>query len=167
MPITESDLPGVGKKFEIDLDTDECLVVVVHNTGRRDVFLKEERSSDSEKLFELSNDLAQAVGGIIEGSHFQPVESGSTETTLGDGTLIEWFDVESGAPLEGESIADILEDERISAAVVAVQRGPDVIPASNPEKNLQAGDTVVAVGSNEDLSDFETLLVADEGSDQA
>ncbi|MDZ5813165.1 potassium transporter TrkA, partial [Halorubrum sp. AD140] len=38
MTITESDLPGVGKKFEIELGGGEAMIVVIHNTGKREVF---------------------------------------------------------------------------------------------------------------------------------
>lgn len=158
MPVTESDLPGVGKKFQIDLESGKKLVVVIHNTGRRDVFLKPDDDSDSERLFELSDQLARTVGTILEGAYFQPIKTEDRATELGDGTVIEWFDVNTGSELEGESMAAILESERIDVAIVAVQRGDEVIPASRPEKDLRAGDTVVAVGSVDDLEAFSTLL---------
>lgn len=164
MPITESDLPGVGKKFEIDLDDGRTLVVVVHNTGQRDVFLKPDADADSEKLFELSDQLARTVGTILEGAYFQPIKTDDKETTLGDGTSIEWFDVPAGSPLAGESIADLLADDRIDVAVVAVQRGDDVIPASTAQELLESGDTVVAVGDTAALEQFESMLDADESA---
>ena len=37
MTVYESDLPGVGKKFEVDLDDEATLVIVIHNTGKREV----------------------------------------------------------------------------------------------------------------------------------
>ncbi|TYL35984.1 potassium transporter TrkA [Natronococcus pandeyae] len=164
MPITESDLPGVGKKFQIDLDDGQTLVVVIHNTGQRDVFLKPDEDADSEKLFELSDQLARTVGTILEGAYFQPIKTEDKETTLGDGTSIEWFDVPAGSPLAGESIADILADERIDVAVVAVQRGDDVIPASTAEKRIEGSDTIVAVGETTALDQFESMLEATDGS---
>ncbi|MXV62232.1 potassium transporter TrkA [Natronorubrum sp. JWXQ-INN-674] len=164
MPITETDLPGVGKKFEIDLDGGQILVVVTHNTGRRDVFLKPAEGADSEKLFELSDELARIVGTILEGAYFQPVKTDDRETTLGDGTSIEWFDVPDGSAFAGESLADILADESIEAAIVAVQRGDEVIPASNAERRLRSGDTIIVVGETDSLDRFESRLVDTGGS---
>ncbi|ELY42110.1 cation:proton antiporter regulatory subunit [Natronorubrum sulfidifaciens] len=164
MPITETDLPGVGKKFEIDLEDGKTLVIVTHNTGRRDVFLKADDDADSERLFELSDQLARTVGTILEGAYFQPIKTEDKATTLGDGTNIEWFDVPADSPLEGRSLAEVLADGRIHVAIVAVQRGEDVIPASEPEKRLDEGDTIIAVGTNEDLEQFKTLLSGDDGS---
>jgi len=36
MTVYESDLPGVGKKFEVELENGERLVIVTHNTGKRE-----------------------------------------------------------------------------------------------------------------------------------
>jgi len=58
MTVYESDLPGVGKKFEIELDNGEHLVIVTHNTGKREVYLKADADSDSKKVFEASDRLA-------------------------------------------------------------------------------------------------------------
>lgn len=167
MPISESDLPGVGKKYEIELENDEILVIVIHNTGKREVFLKTDTHADSQRLFDLSDQLARTVGTILEGAYFQPVETDDRATTLGEGTLIEWFDVAPDGELTGQTIADVLEDSRVTAAIVAVQHGSEVIPASSPDKSIQAGDTVVAVGTREDLAQFEALLVSErnEGDD--
>ena len=52
MSITESDLPGVGKKFEIELADGE-MVVVIHNTGKREVFRRPDPDADSEQWYEL------------------------------------------------------------------------------------------------------------------
>lgn len=164
MPITETDLPGIGKKFQIDLEDGSVLVVVVHNTGRRDVFLKADEDADSERLFELSDQLARTVGTILEGAYFQPIKTEDKETTLGDGTSIEWFDVPEGSPLDGRSLGDVLADEEIGVAIVAVQRGDDVIPASKADKRLREGDTVIAVGGTDALDRFESLLETNGGS---
>ena len=161
MPIEESTLPGVGKKHEIDLGGGVRLVIVTHNTGKREVFKKADENTDAERLFEISDSLARTVGTILEGAYFQPIESDDRATTLGNGTLIEWFDVATGAPLEGETMADLLSDDEILVAVVAVQRGDQVIPASKPEKRLLPGDTVVAVGTKEHLEAFSSLLAGD------
>ena len=56
MTVYESDLPGVGKKFEVEIDDETTLVIVTHNTGKREMF-RREGDEDSVKLFELSDQL--------------------------------------------------------------------------------------------------------------
>jgi len=67
MTVYESDLPGVGKKFEVELENGERLVIVTHNTGKREVYLKADGDADSEKMFEASDRLARKIGTILEG----------------------------------------------------------------------------------------------------
>lgn len=45
--VYESDLPGVGKKHEVELGDGARLIIVTHNTGKREVFRRESVDSDS------------------------------------------------------------------------------------------------------------------------
>ena len=159
MSISETDLPGVGKKHEIELKDGQTLVIVTHNTGRRDLYLRPEGGSDGEKLFYLPDRLARTVGTILEGAHFQPIEDTDRSTMLGESTMLEWFDVEDGSDLDGRTLADILSDEAIDVAVVAVERGDEVLLASDAGSAVRGGDTVIAAGTREHLEAFETLLI--------
>ncbi len=160
MTVYESDLPGVGKKFEIELDDGELLVIVTHNTGKREVFLKADADADSEKLFEASDRLARKIGTILEGAYFQPVQSEQGETVLSDDTYIEWYSVSETAEVAGKTLdaADIRG--RTGVSVVAIQRGDELISPPTPETALEVGDTLVVIGAREDCAAFEELLGA-------
>ena len=157
MPISESDLPGVGKKFEIDLDDGE-MVVVIHNTGKREVFRRSDSNADSEKVFEFSDDLARTIGSIIEGAHFQPIEPDTQETTLPGGILLEWYELPPGSPLVGETLESSDVGNRTGISIIAIQRGESVVDSPDANTVLREGDTVIAVGTREDFAAFEDLL---------
>jgi len=157
MPISESDLPGVGKKFEIDLDDGE-MVVVIHNTGKREVFRRSDPNADSEKVFEFSDDLARTIGSIIEGAHFQPIEPDTQETTLPGGILLEWYELPPGSPLVGETLESADIGNRTGISIVAIQRGEGVVDSPEADTVLQESDTVIAVGTRDDCAAFEALL---------
>ncbi|NKE35534.1 cation:proton antiporter regulatory subunit [Natronococcus sp. JC468] len=163
MTIYESDLPGVGKKFEVELEGGERLVIVTHNTGKREVYHKEHEGADSDKLFELSDRLARKVGTILEGAYFQPVRTDRVETMFTDGTFLEWYGVARNAEIAGQSIGDSRIRERTGVSVVAIQRDDEVITPPTPETVIEAGDTLVVVGEREDCAEFETLL-GDDGA---
>ncbi|MDS0475460.1 TrkA C-terminal domain-containing protein [Natrinema sp. 1APR25-10V2] len=158
MTIYESDLPGVGKKFEVDLEDGEQLVIVTHNTGKREVYLKADPDADGDKLFEVSDQLARKIGTILEGAYFQPVETEQVETMLGDDTFLEWYGVTDESEIAGKSIADARVRQRTGVSIVAIQRGDDLISPPTPETAIEVGDTLVVIGEREDCARFEELL---------
>ena len=161
MSITESDLPGVGKKFEIDLGDGESLVVLIHNTGKREIYRRADPDADSEKLFDLSDDLARQVGAIIEGAHFQPTGTGEREATLPGGILLEWYELHPGSPLVGETIAGADVGARTGVNVVAIRRGEETIDSPTPDTTLEEDDTLIVTGTREECERFEGLLAGE------
>ncbi|MFO8114993.1 MAG: TrkA C-terminal domain-containing protein [Halorubrum sp.] len=157
MTIRESDLPGVGKKFEIELDDGE-MVVVIHNTGKREVFRRADSNADAKRVFEFSDDLARTIGSIIEGAYFQPVEPDTQETTLPGGILLEWYELHPGSPLIGETLESADIGNQTGFVVVAIQRGDEVVESPTADTTLREGDTVIGVGTPEDCAAFEELL---------
>ena len=161
MTIYESDLPGVGKKFEVELEDDSRLVIVTHNTGKREVYLKADPDADGDKLFELSDRLARKVGTILEGAYFQPVQAEAVETMLSDDTYLEWYNVTDTADIAGQSLEEANVRDRTGVSIIAIQRGDDLISPPTPETVLEVDDTLVVVGDRDDCAEFETLLGED------
>lgn len=158
MTIYESDLPGVGKKFEVELEDDSRLVIVTHNTGKREVYLKPDADADGDKLFEVSDRLARKIGTILEGAYFQPVQAEAVETMLSDETYLEWYTVTVSAEIAGQSLAEADIRDRTGVSIVAIQRGDELISPPTPETVLEIDDTVVVIGDREDCTRFEELL---------
>lgn len=157
MPITESDLPGVGKKFEIELNDGE-MVIVIHNTGKRELFRRPSSDEDSEKVFEFSDEMARQIGSIIEGAHFQPIESQTAETTLPGGILLEWYEIQPGSSLIGETLESAEVGNRSGFTVVAIQRDERTIDSPGADTSLKEGDTLIGIGTRENCEAFEELL---------
>ena len=157
MTVFESDLPGVGKKFEVELDGDERLVVVTHNTGKREVFHRR-GNDDAEKLFELSDRLARQVGTILEGVYFQPVATETTETMLDEDTLFEWVSVVEGSDLVGHTLEELDFREETGASVVAVQRDGET--ESNSGARTTSGRHLVVIGPRAVCDEVERLAAA-------
>ncbi len=161
MTISESALPGVGKKFEIDLDGDDEMIVVIHNTGKRELFRRSDADSDSERVFEFDDPLARKIGSIIEGAYFQPVEPESTETTLPGGLLLEWYEVPPGTDLIGETLESADVGQKTGASVIAIQRGKETITSPRANTDFQEGDTLIIVGTRENCDAFEAMLAGE------
>lgn len=156
MTVYESDLPGVGKKFEVELPDGGRLVIVTHNTGKREVFRRPDPDSDSEKLFELPDGLARQVGTILEGAYFQPIQTDRIETVLGGNTVLEWVDVDADSPLAGQTLQESEVRQRTGVSVIAVQRGEETITSPGGDTTVEAGDTLIVIGTREACRAFQT-----------
>jgi len=156
MTVYESDLPGVGKKFEIELGDDERLVMVIHNTGKREVFVRK-GDEDSEKLFELSDRLARQVGTILEGAYFQPIATDTSETMLDDNSLLEWVKVAEGSVVADKTLEELDFRNETGATVVAVKRESGTESNPGPDTVVEAGDTLIVLGTREACQSVEAL----------
>lgn len=154
MDVTETDLPGVGKKFELDVGGGETVVIIVHNTGRRELFLRPEPGADAEELLDLSDREARMVGSILEGAHFQPVATDETKTKIGDNVLLEWYTLTEDSPLVGQTLAEADVRGATGATVAAIERGDEVIQSPEPDRAFEAGDQLIVVGTRENHETF-------------
>lgn len=158
MDVYESDLPGVGKKFEVELDGEKRLVIVIHNTGKRELFVRPEPNADAEKLFELTDRQARQVGTIMEGAYFQPIRVGTIDTVIGENTLIDWVKVTKESPAAGRTLGEARLRERTGASVIAIQRDDETITNPGAPTRLEAGDTLVILGSREECTAAEDAV---------
>jgi TrkA domain protein len=152
--VYESDLPGVGKKHEIDLGDGSRLVVVTHNTGRREVYRRADADADSEKLVELTDSEARTVGTVLEGAYFQPVRSADITTMLGPDAALDWVDVDADSDLVGSTLAEADVRAETGVSILAVQRGEETIANPGPDTRIEAGDTLVVLGSRDACKRF-------------
>ena len=149
MTVYEADLPGVGKKFEVELDEERRLVIVIHNTGRREVFVRPEPDADAERVFDLSDRLARQVGTILEGAYFQPIRTDTIDTVLSDDTLIEWAKVAADSQIAEKTLAETRLRQKLGVSVIAIQRGDETLTNPGPQTRIEVDDTLVVLGSQD------------------
>jgi len=160
MTVYESDIPGVGRKFELDLDDGGRAVVLVHHDGRRELFHRPSEDEDSEKLLDLRRDEAGQLAAMLQGAGFETVDVDALSAPLGD-AIIEWVTVGADSPLVGETLADRNVRERTGATVIAVQRGEETVDNPSAELELAAGDVLVALGTRTEQAALEALVEGD------
>jgi len=163
MTVYETDVPGVGKKFELETGGDERLVVLIHHDGKREVYRRPDPDADSEKLFTVSGETARKLGSIIEGAYFQPVETDEVQVPLGD-AFIEWLDLEASSELAGQTLGEADLRQETGVSVLAIQRDSETYPNPGPEFELEGGDVLVTLGTSDEQDDLEARLGEDDGS---
>jgi TrkA domain protein len=127
--------------------------VVIHHSGRRDVYLSDPTGHLPPSVATLSDDQARRLGAVLAGAYFQPTLTRQIEAVVG-GLLIDWVTVADDSPGAGRSIADLQVRRKTRMTIVAILRGEQVVVVPEPTEVLVAGDRVVVVGRPEDLDGF-------------
>ncbi|RBI58514.1 potassium transporter TrkA [halophilic archaeon] len=163
MTIYEAEVPGVGHKFELELDGDSRLIVILHHDGKRELYLRPEENADSQKLFDLPGKRARQLGSILEGAYFQPVEMDEIQVPMGE-AIIEWNEISPESTLVGQSLQEANIRDRIGVSVIAIQRGDETIGNPQPDTVIQADDILVTLGMRDEQQAF--IEVANQTDDQ-
>lgn len=152
MEVEEVVLPGVGRKFTIEVQRGDRLVVV-HNSGKRELLFYEKGEADEPSAaLNLTDKEARELGAILAGVLFHPEAVGDTQSKLG-AQVFEWIPIPPGSPWVGELPLPP------GAHLLALDRpGAPLIPNPPLEALLEAGDTLVLAGSRKAIEAFKRGL---------
>jgi TrkA domain protein len=150
--IREQELPGIGRRYSVQAEGGE-LSVVIHHSGRRDVYLGDGTGRPPPAVVSLSDDQARRLGAVLAGAYFQPTLTRQIESDV-CGLLIDWVTVTPVSPGARRSIADLEVRQQTRMTIVAILRGETVVVVPEPTEVLRPGDRVVVVGRPEDLDGF-------------
>jgi TrkA domain protein len=160
MTVYETDVPGVGHKFELELDGDERLIVLIHHDGKREVYLRPGENQDSQKLFSLTGKRARQLGSILEGAYFQPVEMDDIQVPLGE-AIIEWVDIDPSASIVGQSLQAANIREQTGVSIIAIQRDEETIANPPPNTTIEPEDILVSLGTRDEQQAFAEVTTSE------
>lgn len=157
--IEETSLPGVGMRHEFTSEDGSRVGVIHHKSGRRELFVCPPGDPDAVVLsLSLSDDeshaLSEALGGSTVIENLQHLEQRI------EGLAIDWLKVDPQTPYAGRTVGDARIRTRTGVSVVAVIRGERAHPAPGPDFHIEAGDTLVVVGTSEGVKAAAEILTA-------
>jgi len=158
--ISESFLPGVGRKFQIETLSGDRLVIVIHDDGTRELYHFSRNNPDRvASVVTLADSEARQIAGIIGGLTYVPKALPSAEIVLDD-LLLEWYTIEPGSVCIGKTIRDLHVRSATGASIVSIIE-PDRIKRINPEADtiLNAGATLILAGDRRTITKLKQLLV--------
>ena len=163
MPVREVELPGVGKKYTLNTQSKDQVVVVLHRTGKREIYRFAADQSAPEEVIDLTAEEAQLLGGILSQTYFQAVPDSSRELVMKE-LAIDWLPLPDGHSITGKSIREMAVRERTGASVIAILREGQTVINPEPGEIFQSGDTVMIIGSEPQVANFKQTfqLPADE-----
>ncbi|NPB08454.1 MAG: cation:proton antiporter regulatory subunit [Aquificae bacterium] len=154
MRIKETELPGVGKKYTIELEEGGELTVIIHNTGRREIYLMEEEDDEPVCSFSLTEEEARELGFLLAGTHYQTVGTEKMQLLMKE-IVMEWVKVGENSNFVGKTIAELEIRKKTGVSIIAIIRDGTMIPSPDPQKErIKAGDTLIVVGTREQLIKF-------------
>jgi TrkA domain protein len=156
MRVRETQLPGVGVRYNLTFDEGREFIILVYNDGDRETYWQGSEDTDSERLFKLSEREARKVAEIFDGTYFHPIAEDINDAL--EGARIKWVQLPTNSSLAGQTIADAQIRSRTGVSIIAIQRGERTI--SNPDKDevVAGNDVLVVVGTDEQHSEFADLF---------
>lgn len=155
--VRESDLIGIGKKYQIDTDAGDHMVVVIHDDGRRELYRYDEEEHESRCVMTLSDEESRQVAGIIGGLSYKPKALDTIEVALDD-LMIEWIKVERNDASHGKTIGELEVRKRTGATIIAAIRDGDSTINPGPEYMISQGVTLVVAGKRNHLRLLKEIL---------
>ena len=154
MFVKEGELPGIGKKYSIRTESGDTIVVVIHYTGKREIYYFEDDSEEPTAVIELTDEEARTLGTILVGALFQPTSDEEKIGFLMKHLAFEWVKVPEGSFLVGKTIKELEIRKKFGVIIVAVVREENVVVSPSPLFRIEAGDTLVVVGTLENVKRF-------------
>lgn len=135
MNIRESELPGIGCKFEVITKGNEKMVIVIHDDGRREMYHFDANHDESISSISLRDSEARQIAAILGGMVYRPQALDTIEMAF-EGLSIEWFKVENHAPVLQKTIGSLHVRKTYNVTIIAILKknmkkffnpGPDSI----------------------------------------
>jgi TrkA domain protein len=154
--IERVELPGIGTRHDVLTDSGRRIGIVSHRSGERDLALFDiddpDAASDS---VALTDDEAAALANVLGASVMMGQLTGIREAA---GLFTEQLILPATSPYAGGVLGDTKARTRTRTSIVALIRNAEVIPSPTPQTDLQAGDTIIAVGTRPGLDALAKLL---------
>ncbi len=157
--ISESNLPGVGRKFQVETTSGDRLVIVIHDDGQRELYHFNKKHLDrADSVLILTDGEARQIAGIVGGLTYVPKALESTEVVLDD-LVLQWFDIEPGFTSIGKTIREIQARSVTGASIVSIIE-PDQVKRINPEADtvINEGATFILAGDRATIKTLRRLL---------
>ncbi len=153
MRVEEAVLPGVGHKFTLYTAKGDRLVVVVHQTGHRELYFYRGEEDEPAAELELTDEEARELGAILAGVIYHPEATGEVSARVKE-LVLEWVKVEPGHPCARRRLEDWL-GRAPGVHVLGVLREDQALYPNPPgDLVLEVGDTLIVAGSRTALDRF-------------
>jgi TrkA domain protein len=148
--VDETRLPGIGIRYDFPTEEGDRLGVLVHRTGRREVFVYSADDPDECRVtITLAPDDARTLAELLGASRVAEHLAALQQRVAG--LALDWIEVDPASPWAGLTLEDAAIHTETGVSVVALLDGDDVTAAPGAADVLAPGATVVAIGTPQGL----------------
>ncbi|MFF2373553.1 cation:proton antiporter regulatory subunit [Streptomyces xiamenensis] len=149
-------LPGVGVQYDISTRDGRHVSVVAHEDGRRFLGFYDPQDPDScQCTVPLDAEEAAKLASLIAPDSTSP---SLAPGEIGLDLITERIAIGPDSPYRGRPLGDTRARTRTGASIVAVLRRTGAHPSPGPDYRLEAGDTLLVVGTREGVSDLADII---------
>jgi TrkA domain protein len=116
-----------------------------------------EKEEEPTCIIQLTEDEAKEVAFLLAGTMYQTAPADKLEFLTRE-VVMEWLKVQENSKLSGRTIADNQIRRKTGVSVIAIIRNNRIIPSPDPTQKIEAGDTIVVVGTREQIKNFIELF---------
>lgn len=157
--ISESNLPGVGRKFQIETTGGDRLVIVIHDDGIREIYHFDRKNFERpDSVVTLTDGEARQFAGIVGGLSYVPKALPSSEVVLDD-LVLEWFRIGDDDEAVGKTIRDLEVRTVTGGSIVSIIES-NLTKRINPgpETMINEGATLILAGDRSSINKIKKLL---------
>lgn len=155
--VRETDLIGIGKKYQIETDAGDHMVVVIHDDGRRELYRYDEEVNESRCVMTLSDEESRQLAGIIGGLSYKPKALETIEVALDD-LIIEWIKVEPTDQSTNKTIGELEVRKKTGASIIAAIRDGESTINPGPDFIITPNLTLVVAGKRNHIKLLKEIL---------
>jgi TrkA domain protein len=157
MEIKSVDLPSIGKKYTVKMPKGQHLVIIIHHSGTREIYMMDDLDDD-EPLFtmEMNDEMARKIGSILMGADYQPVVDERVDIICKN-IMVEWIPVTNRSSLDNQTIKEARIRTLTGTTIIGIQRGTTVIGSPDITEVLKAGDILMSIGKKDQIKKLDAL----------
>lgn len=155
--VSITQLPGIGQKISMRTKDDQLLVIIVHHTGKRELYFFDHADSDeADYAFELSPDETREVAAQLLGTTYQPTDIKKLKMFKRQ-LIVDYIKLQEGSVLANKTIEESDIRNETGAMIVGIVGEEDIVAVPEPDTKLKPGDILMAIGKDEQIAQLSQL----------
>ncbi|MRH44762.1 potassium transporter TrkA [Aquibacillus halophilus] len=162
MKISVSQLPGIGQKISLQTAEESMLVVIVHHTGKRELYFFDDADSDeADFAMDLTPDETRELGAQLLGATYQPVNSDQLKMFKKQ-IVVDYIKLSEKSQIAYKTLEESEIRNKTGATIIGIVQGDDMIAIPDITRKLEPGDILMSIGKKEQIDSLDALCKGEE-----